>query len=49
MLIFPLFLSIRNSGLEVPTENRADDDGVVEPIENTPIKVEVAVVEVAVK
>lgn len=30
-------------------ENSADDEGVVEPMEKTPIKVEVAVVEVAVK
>lgn len=49
MVMLPVFLSTRKSGLEVPTENKADDDGVVEPIENDPIKVDVAVVEVAVK
>lgn len=49
ILIFPLFLLTKKRGLEVPMENSADDEGVVEPMEKTPIKVEVAVVEVAVK
>lgn len=45
----PLFLFTRNSGLEVPTVKREDEEGEVVPMAKTPAKVEVAVVLVAVK
>lgn len=48
-VMLPLFLSARKSGLEVPTVKREDDEGEVVPMAKTPAKVEVAVVEVAVK
>ncbi len=45
----PLCLFTRKSGLEVPMVKREEEEGDVVPTAKTPAKVEVAVVEVAVK
>src|SRR3989344_5990446 len=49
MPTLPLDLSTKRSGEEVPMERSELEAGVVEPTENPPANVEVAVVEVAVK